>query len=59
MLLFIYSLVYRYQAAFTYIYLQEQEELAQTHRRLHHHHHTTIKYTWPESFPDCTPELRK
>jgi hypothetical protein len=51
--------VYRYQAAFTYIYLQEQEELAQTHRRLHHHHHTTIKYTWPESFPDCTPELRK
>ena len=41
----------RYKNTFTLLHLLEQYEMARTGN-------IVKEYTWPESFPDCTPALR-
>jgi hypothetical protein len=43
--------ILRYKSTFTLIHLLEQYEMARTGN-------IVKEYTWPESFPDCTPALR-
>ncbi|CAF1056799.1 unnamed protein product [Adineta steineri] len=42
-----------YKNTFTLIYLTEQHEIARIRKSL------SVVYKWPESFPDCTPTLRR